>query len=73
MRILFLGEQSPLPCGDLSLADAANRAFLDHNGDGELSIADPVATLVHLFLGGPPHVLGSACRKLDRCPELCQR
>jgi PKD repeat protein len=69
---LFLGSPVLLPCEGGTAADAGNLALLDSNGDSAADISDAVHNLTYLFLGGPPPKLGTACTRIQGCPDLCQ-
>lgn len=72
LRYLFFGEFSPLPCGDGTVEDASNRAVLDANGDARFDVSDPIYFLQYQFFGGPAPVLGTECRTLPGCPDVCR-
>jgi hypothetical protein len=72
LRYLFIGGVR-LPCGDGTSADPGNRALLDLNGDDGVNLSDSVYLLAYLFQGGPPPVLGSACVRIEGCPDACGR
>ncbi len=71
---LFLGKSTVLPCGDGSTIDTGNVSLYDWNGDAAIDIADGIGALVHMFTGGPAHVLGpiSECVVIEGCPEVCR-
>ena len=69
---LFRGAPTTLPCGDGTVDAPGNRSLLDANGDGLADVSDAVYEIRYVFLKGPPHVLGSACRAIPDCPALCQ-
>ncbi|HZN59153.1 MAG TPA: hypothetical protein VFD71_13835, partial [Planctomycetota bacterium] len=62
LNMLFLGQQMPV-CRDA----------MDTNDDGELDIADPILTLVHLFVGSRelPYP-GSRVPGFDPTPDLLE-
>ncbi len=68
---LFAGG-APLPCGDGTTGDPANVALLSANGDAVVDISDGIHMLQFLFNGGPAHALGTACREIDGCGEMCR-
>ena len=71
---LFLGAPEYFPCGNGSVADAANVQLLDWNGDGAIRLSDALASATYLFVGGPGHALGSIreCVTIESCPDLCR-
>ncbi|MEM7235083.1 MAG: ThuA domain-containing protein [Planctomycetota bacterium] len=71
LLILFAGADGALPCGDGAVADAANRSLLDHNGDELVNISDALSLLQNLFAAGPPHPLGTDCRSISGCQDVC--
>ena len=73
LRHLFLGLPLTLPCGDGSAIHPSNVALFDWNGDNVVNLADPVASLMRLFIGGAPHVLGplDVCVRIEDCPDIC--
>ena len=68
LGFLFLGDHDPVSCGD---AAGSGEALLDWSGDGRLSVTDAVIALRYLFLGGPPHALGTECIPTAGCPAAC--
>jgi hypothetical protein len=66
---LFLGTPARLPCGNGLPDDLGNLALVDANGDNGVDISDGIAILRFLFAGGPPHVLGTGCVRILRCPD----
>ena len=71
LRHLFADAAIELPCGDGSAAHGGNIALLDFNGDDAVDVTDAINQLSYLFAQGPPHALGSACRRVPECPEGC--
>ena len=67
LELLFLGLHSA-PCA----TPAANTALLDANGDNQLDQSDALWSLIHIFLGGPPHTLGTDCVNIVDCPDACE-
>ena len=59
-----------LPCGS-TLEDAGNRALLDVDSSGSVSIPDVVFLLNYLFRAGPAPALGKQCVRILGCPEMC--
>ena len=72
LEYLFVRADSSLPCGLGTSSDEANVRLLDSNGDLVLDITDAVVLLTWKFLGGPAHVLGTACRLVAGCPSTCE-
>ena len=72
LNYLFEFAVRPLPCGDGSLEDPGNRALLDANGDARTDLADATHLLNYLFLEGPTHAQGDACRPFVGCAPACQ-
>ena len=60
----------PVPCGDGTFS-GDNLTLLDANGDASGDISDAVYVILHLFGGGSPPVLGTACIPLDTCGDIC--
>jgi hypothetical protein len=69
--VLFVDPELPLPC-EADFAAPGNRTLLDANGDGAVNLADAVRVLNYLFNGGPAHVLGIGCARIEGCPESCR-
>lgn len=69
---LFLEDGRPLPCGGAGIASGGNLRLLDGNGDGAVDLGDAISALAALFQGGPPHVLGTRCVRLEGCPDVCR-
>jgi hypothetical protein len=67
------GSALLLPCGGAGLDEGGNLALADADGNAAVNLTDVVYLLEHLFLGGPPHVLGSECVAIDGCPTVCSR
>ncbi len=63
---LFRGGSQALPCGN-AVTSPGNRTLFDSNGDEDIDLSDPIHDLTHLFLGGPPHALGSGCVDIPGC------
>lgn len=59
-----------LPCGS-NIEDAGNRALLDVDSSGTVSITDAVFLLDYLFRSGPAPGLGGQCTRIPGCPDLC--
>ena len=57
-----------LPC---DTADA-NAVLLDFDGDGALSIADPIRALGFLFREEAPPALGAGCQPIPGCSQRCE-
>jgi len=70
LQLLFVAQTFPLPC-DGPLTSAGNRTVLDANGDDEFNLSDPIYLLSYLFLGGPPPVAGTDCRRIEACGNAC--
>ena len=72
LGFLFLGNAERLPCGAGRVADRGNLDLLDWDRSRSLNVADPIAALQHIFLGGPAHPLtpgnGERCRPVFSCP-----
>ncbi|MBI4583435.1 MAG: hypothetical protein HY717_05365 [Planctomycetes bacterium] len=70
---LFHSDPPDLPCENKTIYSPGNKKLFDANGDGEIDISDPIHNLYHIFLGGPAHVLGTACVEIPGCPPnpLC--
>ena len=66
---LFLGSR-PLPCGNTP-GEAGNRALLDVDANGDVSIVDAIFLLNYLFRAGQAPALGTECTRIPGCPELC--
>jgi hypothetical protein len=66
---LFLGEVQALPCAVETPFDPGpgDIMLLDWDGNERLDITDPIWLLRHLFLSGPPHVLGEECVQVPAC------
>ncbi len=71
LRYLFSSTTVPLPCESEGIEDGGNLLLLDLNGDAAVDIADPVYLLAYLFRGGAPPVLGTACIRMEGCPNAC--
>ncbi|HAK95727.1 MAG TPA: hypothetical protein DCM87_12205 [Planctomycetes bacterium] len=71
LRLLFAGGGLVPPCDGPTLGQGGTRTLLDMNGDATVNLADPVYLLAYLFAHGPPHVLGTACVKIEGCPHIC--
>ncbi|MGQ9590276.1 MAG: LamG-like jellyroll fold domain-containing protein [Planctomycetota bacterium] len=69
---LFVEDRRPPPCEGETIASGGNLRLLDGNGDGAVDIADAIAALAAIFQGGPPHVLGARCVRLEGCPDACR-
>ncbi len=70
LNFLFLGSSpSALPCGVGTVLDAANETLLDFNGDARTDLSDAVRVLGYLFLGSGPHEAGTACKRIEGCPD----
>jgi PhoPQ-activated pathogenicity-related protein len=67
---LFFRPPEPLPCG-AGLAEPGNVRLADANGSGGVEVGDAVHILSHVFLAGPPPSGGSACTRMEGCPETC--
>ncbi len=59
----------PFPCGAGDFGEAGNQALMDFNGDGGPDLSDTIGMFTRLFLGGPPHVLGSGCAEIADCAD----
>jgi hypothetical protein len=59
-----------LPCGE-TLDDEGNRAIVDIDASGSVSITDTIFLLEYLYLSGPAPALGTECRRVLGCPDLC--
>lgn len=70
LRILYRGD--PPPCDNPSVQSGGNLALLDFDGNEEITSADAVGLLSHLFLFSPPHALRHQCRQILDCPDLCR-
>jgi hypothetical protein len=71
LRFLFRNTGSAAaPCE--GGGEDGSRRLLDADGDGQLTIADAVRLLGHLFQGGLPHVLGTDCVEIEGCPDVCR-
>ncbi len=68
---LFRGTPPELPCGDGTVDDPANVAFLDANGDGNVDLSDPIWTLNWLFAGGAAPAAGTECVRVAGCVDAC--
>jgi hypothetical protein len=72
LRRLYPGGDSlPLPCDGASPGDGGNLTLLDLNNDALVNLTDVVYLVNHLFQNGPAPVLGSACRRIEGCPNVC--
>ena len=72
LSILFSNSGGlSLPCGDSTVRDAANIALMSWNGQSDLDLTDAISLLNWNFLGGVPHVLGTACTPIASCPSVC--
>jgi hypothetical protein len=74
LNVLFGGggfSAVELPCADHGASDPANRTLLSWDNDPSLGLSDAIALLNWRFLGGPPHPLGTACQRIDGCPDVC--
>jgi hypothetical protein len=71
LLLLLYEPIGPPPC-EGAVNEGGNAVLLDSNGDGAVDLADPVHILRHLYLGGPPHVLGTRCVAVSGCPAACR-
>ena len=71
LGILFLGTGRELPCGDGGINDPANQRLMSWGKIPAIDISDAVALLNWSFLGGPPHVEGTVCKRIEGCPTVC--
>jgi hypothetical protein len=72
---LFVGgDIPPPPCGDNTVAHAANKVLLDSNNDGAVNLSDPIYDLNFLFVGGARPVSctddSCPCIAIPDCPSL---
>ena len=68
LGLLFQGAGPPGACD----AATGGATLLDANGDRGVNLSDAVFVLNHLFVQGPPHVLGTDCVQIDGCEPGCQ-
>ena len=68
---LFFAVAKALPCAGESTAEGGNAALFDANADAAVGLADAVSVLAFLFLGGPPHTLGTECTTIEGCGNVC--
>ncbi len=71
LRLLFGSSGVKLPCEQSDPAAPGNMAVLDTNGDSKLDLADAVYLLGYLFVQGPGPALGTECRRIPGCPNVC--
>ena len=74
LNVLFGGggfSAVELPCSDHAASDPANRALLSWDNEPSLGLSDAIGLLNWRFFGGPPHPLGTACQRIDGCPDIC--
>ncbi len=73
LNYLFSARSVELPCGNGHHSHASNIALLNWRGVGEnavVEMADALAIFRWLFMGGPPHPLGSDCLWIESCPTV---
>lgn len=68
LAILFLGRAAPC---EGAMTEDGNRTLHDLNVDGNVDITDAVYLLTYLFQGGAAPVLGTACIRVEGCPDVC--
>lgn len=66
--LLFRGAQA-FPCEEGGAQSPGNRAILDWSGDAKVDVTDVIHSLHYLFLAGPPHFEGGACKPVLGCAE----
>ena len=70
LLLLFRAESISPPCDAATVADGGNVALLDYNDDAGVDSSDVVYLLHFLFAGGPEHILGTRCTRLEDCPSV---
>ncbi len=70
-RQLFGGDEGPQICDDTAAGITSRESLRDINGDEETNISDVVSLASFLFSGGDEPFLGTACRRLPGCAEIC--
>ncbi len=71
LTALFIDATIEPPC-EGGPGEGGNLKLLDSNGDGALNLSDAVYVLGFLFAGGNDPVLGTACVRVEGCPERCE-
>jgi hypothetical protein len=68
---LFSTVTTALPCAGEDTGAGGNGALFDASGDDRVDLTDAVSILGFLFLGGPPHTLGTECVSIADCDPVC--
>lgn len=71
LKYVILGDPATLPCGDGTPEHPSNLALLDADDSGAIDPTDAIRILTWIFIGGPPHVGGTACVEIPACPPTC--